>query len=80
MYDKESTTRTSVGTSLKGKNEMDESDAKKMSPGASTIIITNNPSIQNFNTLMDPTTFPRSTNMTENADAMRSGVDISGSR
>eukprot|EP00971_Amphidinium_carterae_P214004 4247069-Amphidinium_carterae.1 len=55
MYDKESTTRTSVGTTLKRKNEMDENDAKKMSTGANTIITINNPSIQNFNTLMDST-------------------------
>eukprot|EP00971_Amphidinium_carterae_P039493 776039-Amphidinium_carterae.1 len=45
-YDKQSTTRTSVGTSLKRKNEMDEKDAKKMTTGAHTVIIMNNPTIQ----------------------------------
>eukprot|EP00971_Amphidinium_carterae_P022850 450681-Amphidinium_carterae.1 len=48
---------------------MDEKDAKKMSTGASTIIIIiKNPSIQNFNTLMDPTSLPLTTNMSENAE------------
>eukprot|EP00971_Amphidinium_carterae_P137618 2727542-Amphidinium_carterae.1 len=65
-YDKESTTRTSIGTSLKRKNEMDEKDAKKMSTGASTIIIINNPTIQTFNALHDAKAMPKTTS--ENAE------------
>eukprot|EP00971_Amphidinium_carterae_P308260 6126280-Amphidinium_carterae.1 len=48
IYDRDSTTRTSIGTSLKRKSEMDEKDVKKISTGAHTVIIINNPTIHHF--------------------------------
>eukprot|EP00971_Amphidinium_carterae_P015341 302841-Amphidinium_carterae.1 len=46
--DRDSMTRTSIGTSLKRKSEMNEKDAKKISTGAHTVIILNNPTIHHF--------------------------------
>eukprot|EP00971_Amphidinium_carterae_P093442 1849371-Amphidinium_carterae.1 len=55
-YDKESTTRTSTGTSLKRKSELDDKEAKKMTTGAHTVIIINNPTIHHFGASQSSTT------------------------
>eukprot|EP00971_Amphidinium_carterae_P311000 6180307-Amphidinium_carterae.1 len=65
--DRASTTRTSLVTSLKRKSEMDEKDAKKISTGAHTVIIINNPTIHHFS---GSTASPR----TLNAEADAQGV------
>eukprot|EP00971_Amphidinium_carterae_P014064 277058-Amphidinium_carterae.1 len=66
IYDKESTTRTSIGTSLKRKSELDDKEAKNMTTGANTVIIINNPTIHNIGASQSST--PTTWNHPENKE------------